>query len=58
MSEKRLWYVEAFEWVYGERIVRRKAYTKAYSERQAIFQAFRGVLLHDSWSVSAKAVST
>ena len=52
--EKRLYEVEAFCWVYGERVVKRRAYTRAYSEKQAILQAFKGARLPDNWSINAR----
>ena len=51
--EKQLFEVEAFVWIYGERVVKRRVFTSAYSERQAIYQAFKGARLPDNWSVSA-----
>ena len=53
---KKLYKVEAFCFVYGERVIKRREYTHAYSEKQAIMQAFRGARLPDGWSVTAKAV--
>lgn len=55
-GSKKRYEVEAFAWIYGERVVKRTKYTHAYSEKQAIYQAFKGQRLPDSWSVSAKAV--
>ena len=52
--EKRLYEVEAFVWIYGKRVVKKKAYTKAYSEKQAILQAFKGARLPDNWSINAR----
>lgn len=54
---KQLYEVEAFCWVYGERVVKRRAYTRAYSEKQAILQAFKGARLPDNWSISARRAS-
>lgn len=53
---KQPYEVEAFVMVYGERVVKRKAYTSAYSERQAILQAFKGARLPENWGVSAKEI--
>lgn len=54
--EKQRYEVIAFAWIYGERVIKRREYTHAYSEKQAIMQAFRGARLPDGWSVTAKAV--
>lgn len=55
--EKRLFEVEAFVWIYGERVVKRRVFTRAYSEKQAILQAFKGARLPDNWSISARRAS-
>ena len=54
--QKQLYKVEAYCFVYGERVVKRRAYTRAYSEAQAVLQAFKGARLPDSWEISAELV--
>lgn len=53
---KTLYRVEAFCYVLGERVVKRCAYTRAYSKAQAIVQAFKGARIPDEWEISAEAV--
>lgn len=53
---KRLYRVEAFEWVFGERVVRRERYVRAFSTQQAVFLAFRQTTLRDGWSVNVEEV--
>lgn len=52
--EKQLYRVEAFVWIYGERVVKRIVYTRAYSRRQAELQAFKGKHIPDEWEISAE----
>ena len=53
---KQLYRVTAFEWVYGERKVRKERYVHAHSPQQAIFLAFRHTCLNEGWSVNAEVV--
>ena len=55
-KEKKLYRVEAFEWVFGERITRKERYVHAHSTQQAIFLAFRHTCLNEGWSVNAEVV--
>lgn len=48
--------VIAFVWIYGERVIKRRAYTHAYSEKQAIMQAFKGARLPNNWSITATPI--
>ena len=54
---KRLYRVEAFEWVFGERITRKERYVHAYSTQQAVFLAFRHTILNEGWSVNVEEVA-
>ena len=54
---KRLYRVEAFEWVFGERVVRRERYVRAFTTQQAVFLAFRHTCLNEGWSVVAEEVT-
>lgn len=54
---KRLYKVSAFEWVWGERIVRKERYVRAFSTQQAVFLAFRHTCLNEGWSVVAEEVT-
>ena len=53
---KKRYRVEAFVWRYGERVVRRTRYTWAYSNAQAVLQAFRGEHIPDEWEICAEVV--
>jgi len=55
-TTKKRYKVEAFEWVFGERITRKLAYVSAYSERQALLLAFRGQPVRDGWSFDVREV--
>ena len=56
MRSKKLYKVEAFSWVFGERKVHKERYVHAHSPQQAIYLAFRRTVLSDSWSVNAEEV--
>ena len=51
---KKRYRVEAYSFVYGERVVKRTRYTWAYSKAQAVLQAFRGESIPDEWEISAE----
>ena len=55
--QKHLYKVEAYCFVYGERVVKRRSYTRAYSKAQAVLQAFKGARLPDEWEISVEEVN-
>jgi len=57
MAEKRLYRVQAFSWIYGERKVHKERYVHAHSRQQAIYLAFRHTCLNEGWSVNAEEVA-
>ena len=55
--QKQLYKVEAYCFVYGERVVKRRAYTRAFSRAQAVAQAFKGARLPNGWEISVEEVN-
>lgn len=53
---KQRYKVEAFVWIYGERVVKKCAYTYAFSAAQAVLQVFKGRQIPNEWEIAATEV--
>ena len=56
MQPKKLYKCQAFSWVYGERVVHKEKYIRAYSRKQAVLLAFANEALREDWSISITEV--
>ena len=56
-NTKHKYRIEAFCWVLGERVTKRRAYTHAYSKAQAVRNVFGRERIPDSWEISVEVLT-